>query len=183
MHVMIKERERERERQGVLITPRMGVLGVIITPHERERGRAGTYRLKVHELVEGLHEERALPLHVPVDDVHFAVGRLDDAEVGLQQQDALHLPDDCLPDLGHVEARLLDEHHVPIAPLQVIGLVRIHVHAVEQILGAVGAEALQVVHVVQVHLYLCKVSKWRMSGGWLVGRRRKMMVRLMSYMW
>ena len=32
--------EAEREGEGVLITPRMGVLGVTITPHERERESA-----------------------------------------------------------------------------------------------------------------------------------------------
>jgi hypothetical protein len=35
----MKEGSGNIEREGVLITPWMGVLGVIITPHERERER------------------------------------------------------------------------------------------------------------------------------------------------
>jgi hypothetical protein len=49
-----RKEEGEGERGGVLITPRMGALGVIVTPHERERegGREG--RKDLLELFFGL---------------------------------------------------------------------------------------------------------------------------------
>jgi hypothetical protein len=84
-----------------------------------QNGLLFSANFKLEELKKGRDKKRAVLLLLAVLDVHLSVGALEDAEVGLDHDNAGDAPGHFLSNLGHEKLRFVDEVYFTIATLDV----------------------------------------------------------------